>query len=120
MKCYVHQAADANGTCKFCCKGVCSSCAKDCGYGLCCSDSCGSELASIQDIMNKSKMLYGQKRGRLPILPLMFIPMGLVIGVQGFYALQAGRGYTGIVMGGIFIALGILALINQKRTGIRS
>ena len=120
MKCFAHPAADANGSCKFCHKGVCSACANDSGYGLCCSDSCKAELLSLKDMMTKSKMIYGQTRGRIPIIPIMFLSMGLISTVLGFSTLQSGRGYFSLMVGLLFLVLGIIALINQKRSGLRS
>ncbi len=111
---------DANGTCKHCYKGVCSSCGSDSGNGLCCSETCKSELLSLKDITEKSKMLYGQRGGRFPIVSIMTLSMGSVMTIHGILTFQSGRGYLGIVIGGIFLLLGILSLINQRRTGIRS
>jgi hypothetical protein len=120
MKCFVHPAVDACGSCKFCHKGVCSTCGTDSGYGLCCSEICKAELLSIKDMMDKNKMLYGQRRGRIPLMPIMLLTMGIAFTVLGIQMLSTGRGYFPLAMGALFLVLGIIAVINQKNSGLRS
>ncbi len=120
MKCFAHPSVDANGSCKFCHKGVCNACASESGYGLCCSESCKTELLSIKDMMTKSKMLYGQTRGRIPLIPIMLLSIGVAFVVMGAVSFSSGRGYFPLAMGALFLVLGIIALINQKRSGLRT
>ncbi|MBA3685177.1 MAG: hypothetical protein H0W72_08055 [Planctomycetes bacterium] len=120
MKCFLHTSADAVGSCKFCHKGLCAACVGDSGYGLACSESCKAELLSIKDMMTKSKMLYGQTKGRFPILAIMLVSMGGLFSVIGLASIKTGRGIFPLGIGLLFLMLGVLALINQRRSGIRS
>jgi hypothetical protein len=79
MNCYNHETISAVGACKHCLKGLCKTCAQDCGYGLCCSDQCKSELLSFRDMMEKSKIIYGQKGRRFPVMTIMSLGLGIAI-----------------------------------------
>ena len=58
MKCFVHSGTDAVGSCKHCCKGVCSHCARDTGTGLVCSATCEEEVKTIRMIVERNKKIY--------------------------------------------------------------
>lgn len=73
MKCFNHFESEAIGTCKSCSKAVCRACATDTGRGLSCSEVCSKEIAEQNQIIDKSKQIYGI--GKKPTL----MPTGLLI-----------------------------------------
>ena len=75
---------------------------------------------SLKDMMAKSKLLYGQTRGRIPIMLVMFLLMGCVFTAIGFKSIQSEQGYFPLGLGVLFFILAVLAMINQKRSGLRT
>jgi hypothetical protein len=58
MICFKHQTVAAIGICKFCGKGVCTSCVADTGHGLSCRDSCEGEVHIMaRMVRNNAKVL---------------------------------------------------------------
>ena len=49
MKCYRHQATDAVGLCKSCCKGLCKNCATEVARGLACRGSCETAVRALNN-----------------------------------------------------------------------
>ncbi|MBK8187855.1 MAG: hypothetical protein IPK77_11785 [Cellvibrio sp.] len=58
MNCFEHKENSAVGICKACNKAVCSTCAKDTGNGLACSEKCEIEVSHLNQIVAKSKLIY--------------------------------------------------------------
>src|SRR2546423_7079756 len=58
MKCFTHPGADAVGSCKHCCKGVCTQCASDTGIGVVCSANCAEEVKAIRAMVDRNKKAY--------------------------------------------------------------
>lgn len=59
MNCYQHHDQAAIGICKACNKAVCPTCAVDTGRGLACCDVCAQEVEDQNQIIDKSKQIYG-------------------------------------------------------------
>src|SRR5437764_410634 len=58
MKCFTHPGADAVGSCKHCCKGICTQCATDTGIGVVCSANCAEEVKAIRAMVDRNKKAY--------------------------------------------------------------
>lgn len=65
MKCFRHPENDALGSCKQCCKGLCSLCAVDLGVGLSCKGACEQSVAEM--VLVKPKAL------RITVILLCFL-----------------------------------------------
>jgi hypothetical protein len=57
MKCFRHPVSDAIGLCKYCCKGMCSECAKDTSFGVVCSPPCEQEVRTIREIVERNRKI---------------------------------------------------------------
>ncbi|GKS83899.1 hypothetical protein AVMA1855_07125 [Acidovorax sp. SUPP1855] len=115
MKCFVHQAADAVGTCRACNKGICPACAKDLGHSICCSQGpCETKARTLDSqVAQSSVVLAAQRRNRF-LAPLFFIFAGaLFIAFSG-----SGKGSWfsfGHAFGLGFIVFGIVLGIASHR-----
>lgn len=118
MKCFNHQDNESLGVCKICSKAVCASCVMDTGRGISCSDLCTKELAEQNQIVDKSKQIYGI--GKSPKL----MPTGLLLhfffgfAFTGFGLYQTIR--TGspewflVVMGIGFLTVGCIGWYKNR------
>jgi hypothetical protein len=57
MNCFQHPTLEAVGTCKHCCKGVCSECAKDTPVGLVCSEPCEGQVRLLEEMVERSRRM---------------------------------------------------------------
>ncbi|MFZ6028294.1 MAG: hypothetical protein ACOYYS_11320 [Chloroflexota bacterium] len=122
MKCYNHTEMDAIGICKNCYKAICKQCAVPNEYDfVVCSAKCLEEAAINQKMMDKAKMAYGLKPGRLPVTIIFMLMAGLFFAVIGILALIGGSvsGMFMLGIGLIFIIGAILNWVNQKKSGIK-
>ena len=87
MQCFTHDNVQAVGVCKSCGKAVCRSCAKDLGFAIVCGDACAKEATAIQEMLGRSKRIYGLglSRRRLPLLVIMFTFSAVVFGGLGIF-----------------------------------
>ncbi len=73
MQCYQHNENVSVGLCKACQKAVCSVCATDTGRGLACSEPCSREVGVLNEIIDRSKQIYGiGSRSKLPPTGILF------------------------------------------------
>lgn len=61
MQCFIHEEAQAVGTCAICGKGVCHACAVDHPdiLGITCSEACSKELFEVREMTSRGKKVYG-------------------------------------------------------------
>ncbi len=124
MKCYVHENEEAVGVCKHCSKAVCRKCAVPNDLNiLVCSESCKQEVLLYQEMMEKSKMAYGLKPGRLPATIIFLGIVGVFFFVQGCITIVFNSDW---IFGGLFGMLGLIFLLtggiyyyNQRKSGMR-
>jgi len=57
MKCYNHPESEAVGSCKHCCKGICTDCAKDSGWGLVCGPQCEEEVKMVRAMVERNRKM---------------------------------------------------------------
>ena len=119
MNCYNCDGESAVCSCKHCCKSLCKKCSQESGYGICCSEDCKAELLCVRDIMEKSKIMYGLKSGRIPVSMIMYFSFAVIFIGIGVFAWSSGSGIFPIIMGIIFLAMGIGTWINQRKSGLR-
>lgn len=124
MKCFVHENEDAVGICKHCSKAVCKKCAipNELNF-LVCSEICNQEATLYQAMMEKSKMAYGLKPGRLPTTIIVYLLIGVVFFLFGCITSIFGAdwiyGVLPMIFGVVFILAGAMSIYNQRKSGIR-
>ncbi|ELI0612412.1 TPA: hypothetical protein I7751_21335 [Vibrio vulnificus] len=122
MRCFYHEDSHANGVCKFCNKAICKDCAIDTGRGVACSSECAKEVVDYNLIMDKSKKLYGLGEGgtKVPTGTLMFWALGVILfgsGVYRYFEYEAIDGPS-LLIGGVFLTIGTIGYIRNKKIGI--
>jgi hypothetical protein len=117
MKCFYHPESDAVGICKACAKGVCPACAVDVGGGLACRESCVERVTSLNQLISRNLRATSVNKRATYLWPGFFFAMGCVF-IGGPY-FSTGRTDTfTLVMGGLFVALGLyLAVLNRAVRG---
>lgn len=121
MKCFSH-GTDSVGICKSCQKAVCEACAIDTGRGLACSSECVEEVHAINEIMDKSKQIYGLNNdSKLPptgILMYLFFAFAF-IGFGIFQSISNGHpDYFLFIMGAGFLVVGGLAWYRNRKLNL--
>ena len=122
MKCFNHNDQESVGICKGCNKAVCVSCAIDTGRGLSCSEVCSKEIAEQNQIVDKSKQIYGI--GKNPTL----MPTGLLLyfffgfAFSGFGVYQSMRVGSSqwflLVMGIGFLVIGTIGWYKNRNLNL--
>lgn len=122
MKCFNHQNQEAIGICKACQKAICPSCAIDTGRGLACSDACLEEVNVINEIVDKSKRIYGigSKPKLLPTGILLYFFFGLMFSGFALYRFveRARLDYFTLAMGLGFLVFGIIAYYKNRKLNL--
>jgi len=85
MRCFNHPAAEAVGSCKHCCNGLCAQCARDTGAGITCSSDCEEEIKALRAMIDRSRKMYplaAKTHSRNAIwftaLALLFLVFGVI------------------------------------------
>jgi hypothetical protein len=124
MKCFVHEDEDAVGVCKHCSKAVCKKCAVPNDHNfLVCSEICKQEALLSQEMMERAKMAYGLKPGRLPASIIFLVAGGVLFLVYGcFLTISSDMTYAvfTLLMGLVFLITGGVYYYNQRKSGLRS
>lgn len=119
MQCYQHQDNASIGVCKACQKAVCSICAKDTGRGLACSDVCVTEVTAINEIIDRSKQIYGiGSKSKLPSTGILFyFFFALAFLGAGLFPLKYGKSpeWFLVLMGAGFLVFGTMGYIRTRK-----
>jgi hypothetical protein len=113
MRCFVHQEAEAVGTCRACNKGLCPSCAVDLGHSITCKGACEIKANAINSqLANNAVLLQTQRRNKL-YAPLFFVVIGVLFAIFA----QDGKSLLnlGTVMGGSFVIFGVVLAVLSHR-----
>lgn len=115
MKCFVHQAADAVGTCRACNKGICPDCVKDLGHSICCSQGpCETKARTLDSQVAQSGVVLAAQRRNRFLAPMFFIIAGALFIAFAGSATGQWFGY-GQAFGLGFIVFGIVLGIASHR-----
>ena len=118
MKCFNHRENESIGICKGCSKAVCSLCAIDSGRGLSCSEDCSKEIFEQNQIIDKSKQIYGigKKPSLMPTGILTYFFFGFTFSGFGLYqSIQYGAPEWFLLVIGIgFLAIGSIAWYKNR------
>ncbi len=120
MNCYNHPEKPAIAICKNCYKAICIECAIPGEDGFTCSEHCQRQIQVYNTMMEKSKMAYGMAPGRIPILTIFLFVIGAVFVLLGAINLLSSYtfGLFPLSIGIIFLVIGVLSYLNQKKSGI--
>jgi hypothetical protein len=114
MKCFNHPAAEAVGTCKHCCKGMCDACAKDSGWGLVCSQACEDEVKAVRAMVERNrKMLPFAAKNSVRSAIILFAMAAVFIGFG--LAMGGPISVYMISFGVIMLVGGGFAMFNSRR-----
>lgn len=123
MLCYRHPSAQAIGACKACCKGICSECATDTGYGLACTETCQLNVAEINEMNERSLKIYGigKYKSKLPPSGVLMWGAFSILGWAAFALVyfvkdQVQWGIFGTTL--FFSIVTIFAYFSSRRTGL--
>jgi hypothetical protein len=116
MKCFVHPSLEAVGACKYCFKGICSSCARDTPVGLVCSDRCEAEVRSIKEIVERNrKMLPVAARSHMRSAVILFAMCIIFFGFGTLQERSSSFQLFLIAMGTVMLMGAGFAVLNSRR-----
>ncbi len=122
MKCFSHRDHEAVGVCKSCNKAVCGECAIDSGRGLACSSQCEKAIADENQIIDKSKQIYGigKKPALMPTGLLVQFFFGFTFTGYGIYqkAIGATVPWLVFVIGVGFVVIGCIAWYKNRNLNL--
>lgn len=109
MQCFNHLEAAAVGMCKHCCKGLCTACATDLGYGLACHDLHEDQVTSSHTMVTKAARLQAVNRSNKYLGPALFIAMGVLFAAWGFVTEHGVVNFI-FALGAVFLLYGTFIL----------
>jgi len=113
MQCFNHQEQAAIGMCKHCCKGLCSACATDLGYGLACREAHEEQVTAVHAMVTKAARVQSVNRSNKYLSPTLFIALGSVF--VGYGLINGGAATSFTVILGVVLLLYGLFLFNAVR-----
>ena len=113
MQCFNHHESAAVGMCKHCCKGLCSACATDLGYGLACHDVHEEQVTSTHAMVTKATRLQSVNRSNKYLGPAFFIVLGSLFAIWGFVTEGGAMNFL-FAIGAVFVLYGAV-LLNAVR-----
>lgn len=112
MNCFEHPQTPAVGTCKHCCKGICTECAADTGVGVACKNRCEETVREMHTVASMH-LRAGKHAGTSYNRNALFmIITGIVFFAWG--ALMTGMEFS-LALGTIFILYGIFIYSQGKK-----
>jgi len=119
MNCYTHNDAYAIGICKACAKALCMECAHDTGNGLACKDTCIEEVNAVNEIMERTKMMYsiGKEAPMLNSGTIVYFLFSFIFGGWAIYShFFTNNTYSfSVAMSFGMLAIGIYTMYKQKK-----
>ena len=113
MQCFNHQEQAAIGTCKHCCKGLCSACATDLGFGLACRGTHEEQVTAVHSMVTKAARVQSVNRSNKYLSPTLFTALGSVFVGYGLISGGAATSLT-VILGAVFLLYGLF-LFNVVR-----
>ena len=113
MNCFNHTDRAAVGTCKACCKGLCSECAADLGHGLSCRGNHEKRVEELEKLISRNVLVQDTARGAKYVTPVFLLFMGAVFTIYGW--LYAKTGKFVVILGMGFLVYGAYVLVVNRR-----
>jgi hypothetical protein len=118
MQCFNHQESAAIGMCKHCCKGLCSACATDLGYGLACHGVHEEQVTCTHAMVTKAARLQAVNRSNKYLSPAFFIVTGVLFATWGFVSDRGVANFT-FGLGVVFLLYGAFLLSAVRKAYAR-
>jgi hypothetical protein len=119
MNCFNHQNTAAIGTCKHCCKGLCTTCASDLGFGLACRDLHEPQVEALQAMVTRAAQVQTANRSNKYLSPIFMGVLGLLF--MGSSLFEHGRAAQfALVMGACFFLYGLFLLGAVRKAYAKS
>lgn len=109
MQCFNHDESAAIGMCKHCCKGLCSACATDLGFGLACHELHEEQVKSTHAMVAKAARLQAANRSSKYLGPAFFIVLGSLFATWGVF-MEGGPTNFVFAIGIAFLLYGAFVL----------
>ncbi len=107
MKCFTHHQNDAIGICKACGKGICPGCCKELKDGLSCEGPCEKQVELVNKIIDRNEKNMVASNRQVKNTAYFSMASGTLFVILGIYFLDSS-----VVMGSIFISLGVLYALS--------
>ena len=119
MRCFNHPEREAIGSCKACCKGLCSDCVADRGHGLACRGKHEEQVDSLNLMIARNALVQSTSRKAKYVAPAFTAFMGAIFlsfgylheGLHGFLV-PLGVGFLGYSV--------VIFLVNRRAFGQRN
>jgi len=123
MECFEHDGIQAVAICKSCYKAVCKNCAIPLPQGIACSSECERDVKETNDVVERSKKIYGigdHQSNKLASGVWVWLLLSSAMWVVSLFPLVKGRSldYGTMIMAIIFTVITIIVYRSSKNTGI--
>jgi hypothetical protein len=119
MKCFNHSTVDAVAVCKSCGRALCRDCIAEVGLSCSCRGRCESIVATENELRERGSTAYQKTSAsylRSGIFIMLLGGLFLLLGVVGLAGReQSGWNYFMLVIGVLFAGMGVSNLISAKR-----
>lgn len=115
MRCFYHASAEAVAICKNCHRGLCPECAAEVPNGLACRGRCEPEALALDGIIQRSKTTYARAGTLVGGASVAYFAFGGVFTIWGLLNLEGGGGLFHLIMGILFLFLGIVQRSRGRR-----
>lgn len=118
MKCFNHSLTDGVAVCKSCGRALCHDCCAEVGTGSACKNRCETDVEDLNIIIKRSKSAYQKTGGTYRRSGIAMLIMGLLFLAVGILPVITGRGYgtiTFAVLGLFFLFLSYSSFLSAKQ-----
>lgn len=124
MNCYEHTNNSAKGLCKSCSKAVCEECIIEFDYGIVCSEKCRMYAVETEEVVERSKKIYGigkYKSNKLATGVWVWLLFSLGMWAMTIYDYFNDEvfNFMLLIMPVMFTVIAVLAYKSSKDTGIQ-
>ena len=115
MNCFIHNDRSAIGTCKHCCKGLCSTCSTDLGFGLACKDLHEDQVTAVSSMIERTLKIQPSGLIGRYASAIFFASFGvLFVGYEFFFARKISG--LGLALGAIFLAYAAYCALAVRKS----
>lgn len=123
MECFEHEGIQAVGLCKSCYRAVCKDCAIIIPHGVACSQECEKDVQETNEILERSKKIYGigdYKSNKLASGVWVWLLLSIAFWGIALFPVLNGQplSYGKLLMPIIFSVITLIVYNSSKNTGI--
>jgi hypothetical protein len=115
MNCFNHQEQAAVGTCKHCCKGLCSACSTDLGFGLACKDVHEQQVTAVSSMVERAVNVQPRSLIGRYASPIFLASFGVLFGGYELLFARKASG-LGLALAVIFLAYGAYCALAVRKS----